>query len=95
MVFLTVEGKHQEQLLGEGEQPWVASTESGPFVVWLKKRGEVAYLLKPESPSAIELVSRASDPVVAAAPNGRGPVVAAWETRDGQNFSVSCQVVAN
>lgn len=95
MVFLTVEGKHQEQLLGEGEQPWVASTESGPFVVWLKKRGGVAYLLMPESPSPIELAKHASDPVIATNPHGRSPVVAAWETRDGQNYSVYCQVVAN
>ena len=33
------------------------------------------------------------DPVVAAGPNGRGPVVAAWESRDGKNYTVQCQVV--
>lgn len=95
MVFLTIEGENEERNLGVGEQPWIAATEAGPVVVWLKRRGDIAYLLMPESTSPIELVKHGFDPVIAAAPKGRGPVVAAWETRDGQNYSVHCQVVAN
>ena len=94
-VFLSLEGKREERLLGVGEQPWIAATDAGAFVVWLKKRGDVAYLLTPGSKSPIELASHAVDPVVAAGPNGRGPVVAAWERRDGKNYTVQCQVVAD
>jgi len=92
-VFLSLEGEAKEQRLGAGEQPWIAATDAGPFVVWLKKRGDIAYLLTPESKSPIELASHAADPVIAAGPNGRGPVVAVWEHRDGTNYTVQCQVI--
>jgi hypothetical protein len=95
MVFLSLEGAREERHLGVGEQPWIAATDAGPFVVWLKKRGDVAYLLTPGSESPIELASHAADPVIAAGPNGRGPVVAVWEGRDGKNYTVQCQVVAD
>lgn len=94
MVFLSLDGEREERLLGVGEQPWIAATDAGPFVVWLKKRGDIAYLHKPGSELPIELASHAADPVIAAGPNGRGPVVAVWETRDGKNYSIQCQVVA-
>jgi hypothetical protein len=92
-VYLSLEGQPGERLLGVGEQPWIAATDDGPFVVWLKKRGDVVYLLTPGSKSPSELASRATDPVIAAGPNGRGPVVAAWETRIGKDYTVQCQVI--
>lgn len=92
-VFLSLEGERDERRLGVGEQPWIATTDAGPFVIWLKKRGGVAYLHTPGSKSSIELASHAADPIIAAGPNGRGPVVAAWEHRDGKNYTVQCQVV--
>jgi hypothetical protein len=94
-VFLSLEGELEERRLGVGEQPWITATDAGPFVVWLKKRGDVAYLLTPGSKSPIDLASHAADPVIAAGPNGRGPVVAAWERRDGKTYTVQCQVVAD
>lgn len=92
-VFLSLEGEPRERSLGAGEQPWIAVTDAGPFVVWLKKRGHVAYLLAPRSKSPIELANYAADPVIAAGPNGRGPVAAAWEGRDGENYTIQCQVI--
>lgn len=94
-VYLSLEGEREEHLLGVGEQPWIAATEAGAFVLWLRKRGDVAYLLTPGSKSPIELASQAADPVLAAGPNGRGPVVAAWERRDDKNYTVQFQVVAD
>jgi hypothetical protein len=94
-VYLSLDGVREERLLGVGEQPWIAATDAGPFVVWLKKRGDIAYLLSPGSNSPIELASHAADPIIASGPNGRGPVVAAWEHRDGKNYAVQCQVVAD
>lgn len=93
-VFLSLEGEREERRLGTGEQPWIAATDAGLFVVWLKKRGDVAYLLAPESKSPIELASHAADPVIAAGPQGRGLVVAAWEHRDGKSYTIQCQVIA-
>jgi hypothetical protein len=94
-VFLSLPGRSAEKSLGAGEQPWIAATQQGPFVVWLKKRGEVAYLLAPQSKTPVELASQATDPVIAAHPSRRGPVIAAWESRDGNHYTLQCQVVAD
>jgi len=94
-IYLSLQGQKEERSLGVGEQPWIAATEDGPFVVWLKKRGEVAYLLVPRSKTPLKISSEASDPVIAASPNGKGPVVAAWEASDGMHRTVQCQVIAN
>ena len=94
-VYFSLERQREEHRLGAGEQPWIAATDAGPFVVWLKNRDDVVYLLTPETNTPFELASHAADPVLAAGPNGRGPVVAAWECRDGENYTVVCQVVAD
>lgn len=93
-VFLFAEGNPEEQNLGPGEQPWVVATAEGPFAVWLKKRGEAALLLSPGKTDAVELAPHARDPVLAIAPSGRGPLVAAWETREGKESSIHCQVIS-
>jgi hypothetical protein len=94
-IFLTLAGQREEHNLGAGEQPWIAATRDGPFVVWVKKRGGPALLLTPGSSSPIELAAHANDPVITSGPNGQGPVVAVWETRDGKNDTVQCQVVSD
>lgn len=94
-VFLLLSGQREERRIGDGEQPWVASTADGPFVLWLKQRGEAAMLLSPGNDSPIELAAHANDPVIASGPNGRGSVVAVWETREGKNNKIQCQVVTD
>jgi hypothetical protein len=100
-VFLAQSGD-EECLLGRGEQPWIASANNAYFIVWLKKRGEILYLLRAEDCGAqtakltpVELSSHAADPVIAAPLSGRGPVVAVWEAREGDRRSIQCQVVAD
>jgi hypothetical protein len=92
-VYLSTAEQPEERSLGTGEQPWIAGTKAGPYVVWLKKRGDVAYLLSPNAKSPIELASHAFDPVIAAGPGGRSPVVAAWETHHGDNYTIQCKVI--
>ena len=92
-VFLLLDGQREEQRLGIGEQPWIAATADGPVVIWLKKRGDSAFLLSPGSSSPVELAEHANDPVIASGPNGRGPVVAVWETHEGKSYMIQCQVV--
>lgn len=93
-LFLIRTGSAAEQPLGMGEQPWIAATQDGPFVVWLNKRGEQMYLLSPGQKSPVSLANRAGDPVIAAGPKGAGPVVVAWEARDGKNHTILCQTVS-
>ena len=92
-VYLTQAGNSQEQSLGSGEQPAIASGKGGLYVVWLKKRGEAAYLLAPGTKSPRELAPAAGDPVLAAGPEG-GPVVAAWEVREGATTTLRIQVIS-
>jgi hypothetical protein len=93
-IFLMLPGESKEQLLGSGEQPWVAATADGSYVVWVKKRGETLYLLAPGKKQPIEIAPHASDPVIAAALGGRGPVVTVWEGRDNGRYSIQCEVIA-
>lgn len=95
VVYLLESGKREERRLAEGEQPWVAATSDGPFVVWVKQRGDAALLLRPGSDSPGELAAHAGDPVIVVGPSGRGPVVAAWEKREGKSYTIECQVVAD
>lgn len=94
-VFLLLDGQSEERRLGVGEQPWIAATADGPFVVWLKKRGDAALLLSPGGSLPVELATHANDPVIASGPTGRGPVVAVWEAQEGTNYKIQCQVVTD
>jgi hypothetical protein len=97
-VFVSADAS-TEQKLGGGEQPWIAAAGGGSYTVWLAKRGEALLLQRPASDapggnSPEKLAPHAKDPVIAAAPGGRGPVVAAWESRDGDEYTIAVQVVA-
>ena len=93
-LYLSTLASGQEQSLGPGEQPWIAATKAGPYIVWLFKRGQQAHLLAPGSKTPTKLGSNAGDPVIAAGAKDSGPVVAAWESRDGKNYTIMCQVIA-
>jgi hypothetical protein len=94
-VFLTTNDRLEEVQLGVGEQPWVACTRDGPYVIWLEKRGGAVRLLKPNSTEPMIIDHHASDPVVSASPDGSGLVVAAWESIDGEENSIRCLVIRN
>ncbi len=74
-----------ERSLGRGIQPWTAFGPDGPATVWLEKRSGELYASPSPLADRLTLDSSANDPVVAAAPGGRGPVVAAWE-KPGQGI---------
>ena len=92
-VYLLAEGDREERSLGMGEQPWLTATANGPYVTWLKKRGDALLTLAPGSKKPVEIGTRAYDPVLAACTNGNGPVVAVWETREGKDYVLQCQVL--
>lgn len=94
-VYLAFEGHTEEKLLGAGEQPWIAATRDGPFVVWLTKRGNEAHLISPARSAPLKLSTNAADPVIATGPGGSGPVVAAWESRDGTSHAIQLQIVTD
>lgn len=93
-IFLTRSAEAPEQELAVGEQPWVAASKSGIYVVWVKKRGGAAYLLTPGNSQPVELAPRAADPVIVSGPGDRSPVVVAWEDREGAVTSLRIQPVS-
>jgi hypothetical protein len=84
-VYLARVDGSQEQLLGPGEQPWIATTAAGPVVVWTGAREGELWLKEPGATPPQKLATQAAFPMLAAAPQGRGPVVVCWEgSRNGQ-----------
>jgi hypothetical protein len=92
-VFRTVAGRSDEQSLGSGEQPWAAAASGGAYLTWVSRRGGELWLLRPADRTPIKLAASASDPVLAAPPSGRGPIVAAWETGHGKDVAIMAQVL--
>lgn len=70
-----------ERELGRGVQGWNAAGPEGTYSAWLEKRPGRLLALTPRGGSPITLAERANDPAIAAAPGGRGPVVAVWEAK--------------
>lgn len=93
-VFLQRGDAPAARLLGNGEQPWIATTKAGPYVTWLDDRPGKAMLLSPGDAKPRELAVMANDPVIAASASGDGPVVALWERRVGEDrFTIECEVL--
>ena len=68
-----------ERRIGAGEQAWIA----GGTIVWLEKRGARLFALLPGAKEPQTLAESANDPVIAAPPDGKGALYAAWETGEG------------
>jgi hypothetical protein len=69
-----------EASLGTGKQPAVALGLGGEFEVW-NRDGDLR-LLSPTRDTS-ESLGAGAYPAIAAPPDGRGPVIAAWESPDG------------
>ena len=93
-IFRTDTARGGEQLLGSGEQPWVAGTSTGAYVVWLSKRNGDLWLAGPKATQPLKLAAGATDPVIVAAISRKGPVVAAWEAGPKGSTSIMAAVVA-
>jgi len=92
IIFATPGSK--EQRLGVGRQPWIAATANDAYVLWLEDRTGRLLIQSPREGSAVELSAKANDPVIASAPGGVGPLVAAWEERPGKDTMLVAQVIA-
>ena len=73
-----------ERLVGNGEQPWTAAGA----IVWLEKRNARLFALLPGAKDAETLADSANDPVIAAGPDGKGPLYVAWETGSADSSEI-------
>lgn len=81
-----------ERPLGRGVQGWATLGTGGLHAVWLEGRPGRLLHLGPGAAAPRVLVERAGDPAIAAAPGGRGPVVAAWEV-PGRGKGIEAMVI--
>ena len=83
-----------ERPVGRGEQGWTAFGPGGPYRVWLARRPGALRVQTPGARDPITLAHDADDPVVAAAPNGRGPVVVVWKGDPRSGASIQSAVLS-
>ena len=69
-----------EVLLGKGQQPWIAASSKGSVIVWTVGREGDLLVQNSVSGQPQKLAEAARDPMIAAATNGSGPVIACWES---------------
>ena len=92
-IFTAASTGGREQLLGRGEQPWIASSAKGPVIVWTAGREGDLLVLSPPSKQPQKLSGAARDPMVSSATNGEGPVIACWESKlNGQTAIFAARV---
>ncbi|AMV35563.1 hypothetical protein VN12_25955 [Pirellula sp. SH-Sr6A] len=77
-----------ESLLGQGEQPWIASSDDGFYSVWTSKREGDLVLMKPGSTEEERVSENASYPVVIGATGTSPKVYLFWETRSDQGIAI-------
>jgi hypothetical protein len=68
-----------EAALGRGEQGRATRGPGGVYLTWIERRPGTLLLLAPNATQPTVLAERASDPAIAAKPDGKGPVVVVWE----------------
>lgn len=92
-VYRSDTGQRGEQLLGSGEQPWIAATTDGVYIVWLKQRPGELWLSTPAAREPRKLAAAAIDPMVAAPVSGEGTVVVVWETGKKGDSTILAEVL--
>lgn len=80
-IFSAASTGGREQLLGQGEQPWITFSANGPVIVWTATRDGDLLVQSPASNQPQKLAAAARDPMVISAANGEGAVIVCWESR--------------
>ncbi|QDU92496.1 sialidase family protein [Lignipirellula cremea] len=93
-LFRTTTGEPTEQKLGAGMQPWVVGNSDGVWLAWITQRGGELLLSAPDALRPISLDSQASDPMLASALGGKGPIVAVWESGNPRQPTIMAAVVS-
>jgi hypothetical protein len=68
-----------EVSLGIGEQGKAVRGPNGIYLTWIAARPGTLFVLPPKAERPRRLAANATDPVIAAGEDSRGPVVIAWE----------------
>ena len=83
-VFVTHQDASDEESVGTGEQPWVATNSNGTYIVWTSKREGELLLAKIESHVPEKISDNARDFVIVAVDGSKPFVQVFWEVRSWQ-----------
>jgi hypothetical protein len=83
----------REQLLGRGEQPWVAATSAGPVIAWTTERDGDLLCQTPDAKKPEKIAEAARDPMLAVAVNGSGAAVLCWESKRDKEASIMVKIL--
>lgn len=78
-IYLASDQQIQETLLGRGQQPWMAASPKGTFVVWTTGREGDLMLRRPGSNGTTRLAQSARDPMLVSSVGKTAQVVCCWE----------------
>ena len=76
-----------EQLLGPGDQPWIAASTDGPCIAWTSGKTRNLMLQRPGITTPDLVAREAGFPVLASAANGSRTVLV-WEQRQSDQQTV-------
>ncbi len=92
-VYTTTGDGSPEVLLGKGQQPWIAGTSKGSVIVWTVGREGDLLVQSSVSGQPQKLAEAARDPMITAASNGTGPVIACWESKfNGESVVLAARI---
>jgi hypothetical protein len=92
-IFAATNDGSDEQLLGMGEQPWIADTKDGPVAVWSTRRDGELQLKRISGKEVRAIASNARDAVIVAEPVHGTSVFVFWEKNEKNRSSVLAKVV--
>ncbi len=92
-IFIFTNDGTDEQIIGQGEQPWITSTKDGPIVVWSTRRGGELLLKSVSDERGYSIASNARDAVIVADPVHGNNAFVFWEQTESGKSSVFSKVV--
>ncbi|MEX0939220.1 MAG: sialidase family protein [Pirellulales bacterium] len=92
-IFRTI-GKQSEQLLDEGDQPWIATANDGVWYAWQSRSGGQLWLQSPGQSAPHVVAEDASHVAMATSRRGESPLVLTWENGHGPTATIIASIVA-
>jgi hypothetical protein len=87
-IFLATNDGTDEQLVGVGEQPWIASTANGPVAIWSTRKDGELKMKSTDSTQAQSITANARDAVIVVEPISGNVAYVFWEQNENGRSSV-------
>lgn len=92
-IYMAANDGSDEQLLGIGEQPWIASTKDGPVAVWSTRRDGELKMRNLSNEQVHSITTIARDAVIVADPVDGKSVFVFWEQNESGRTSIFAKTI--